>query len=67
MSLSGRTISRALKGNSKGNQTKGTDKGPSCQKSELKEFGRNANPYKLHGYGFNRYMNYCRHVDSLNK
>lgn len=67
MSLSGRTISRALKSSSKANRTPGKDKGDSCQKSSLKEFGRNAKPYKMHGQDLQRYKNYCKHVDSLNK
>jgi len=67
MSLSGRTVSRALKNNSKNNQTKGRDKGESCQKSALKEFGRNANPYKMRGQNLKKYQDYCAHVDSMNK
>lgn len=67
MSLSGRTISRALSAHSRGSQTPGKDKGPTCTKSALKEFGRRANPYKLHGHRTHLYTEYCTLTSGMNK
>lgn len=67
MSLSGRTISRALKAHSRASQTSGKDKGITCTKSALKEFGRHANPYKLSGDRFNTYLRYCQLTNGMNK
>lgn len=66
MSTSSRRLSQRAKGN-KNNQTAGRDKGPNCQKSELKSWGASVNPYKLSGRQGQRFLEYTDHVKSLNK
>jgi hypothetical protein len=66
MSTSSRRLSQMMR-ESRPSQTKGKEKGGSCVKSDLKEFGRSANPYKLSGDKLNRYREYCSHTDGLNK
>lgn len=66
MTTSSRRLSQRSR-KSRPSQTPGKDKIESCQKSELKEFGRTANPSKLRGSGLERYAAYCRVVDLMNR
>lgn len=66
MSTSSRRLSAKARGN-KNNQTAGKEKGPNCQKSELKSWGATANPYKLSGRQGQRFLEYTDMIKSLNK
>lgn len=64
MTTTSRGISRRAKAH-RGSQTPGKDKGESCQKSPLKEWGRRVNPYKLGVRGLKIYKTYCDLTDTL--
>ncbi len=68
MTTSSRSIARKRRVavGKKPSQTPGRSKNEWCQKSELKEFGRKANPYKLRGQPAIRYRHYAAAVDSIN-
>lgn len=68
MSTSSRSLSRRMRAakGKKPSQTPGKLKNEACQKSDLKEFGRHANPYKMGKGGRDRYAAYCRTVDAMN-
>jgi hypothetical protein len=63
MTTSSRRLSQKGR-TSKPSHTSGKSKGGQCVKSALRTFGMNANPYKLKGAAANRYIKYCREVDS---
>lgn len=68
MTTTSRSLSRKLRAakGKKPSQTPGRQKNEWCQKSDLKEFGRNANPSKLGKGGRDRYAAYCAIVDKAN-
>lgn len=66
MSTSSRRLAAKAR-NNRPSHTPGKTKAESCQRSPLKTFGMNANPYKLKGAAAQRYEVYCKHVDAMNK
>jgi hypothetical protein len=48
-------------------QTRGKDKNESCQKTDLKTWGMNANPYKLSGGDVSKYEAYCQQTNAMNR
>lgn len=68
MATSSRSLSRKMRAakGKKPSQTPGKLKNEACQKSDLKEFGRHANPNKLNAGGRDRYQQYCRVIDGMN-
>lgn len=64
------TSSRRLSAKSKSHrpsQTPGKDKGETCTKSPLKEWGRKINPYKLSSRDLKIYERYVAHTNNMNK
>ena len=66
MTTTSRGISQRLK-HARTSHTPGKQKGESCQKSPLKTFGQNANPYKLTGAKASQFVDYSNAVRSMNK
>lgn len=61
------TTSRRLSAKAnKASRTPGKLKGASCNKSPLKTWGMNANPYKLKGGDLERYSKYCQETWAMN-
>lgn len=66
MATSSRRLSNKARKN-KASQTPGKTKGPSCQKSPLKNWGMNARPHRMTSAGLlGKYSGYCTLCDKMN-